>query len=368
MDQWRTCKTCWRLDEDDKPWISASLNSISEARSSCSRCQVLYTIVKSYYSLDELEGLRLNFKSARSFIMEYKSKNQTVQMIYCFKTQPDVTIKHFPSIATCRRPVAQYPDDQSCIDFIKEQLNSCASHPNCDPQRDKPLPKRLVHLGPKENELRLCEVEQSIGKYAALSHCWGKDSQVLKTTSTSIERFKINIPWDNLPKTLQDASIVTRRIGLEYIWIDSLCTIQGDTYKLLVQPRPWNQIFDVRNIGPIGSRGWTYQENALSKRMVHFTRRSIFWECQSELFDESGNTPEEGNNETGLSLIQQFSFFEEDPIITWHAFVEDLACRQLSFWDDKLPCTAGIVSRLQRHTGFQYRAGLWKESIAHDLL
>jgi len=347
MDQWRTCKTCWRLDEDDKPWISASLNSISEARSTCSRCQVLYTIMKSYYSLDELEGLRLNFKSARSFIMEYKSKNQTVQMIYCFKTQrmsvltfkeqngnkalADVTIKHFPSIATCRRPVAQYPDDQSCIDFIKEQLNSCASHPNCDPQRDKPLPKRLVHLGPKENELRLCEMEQSIGKYAALSYCWGKDSQVLKTTSTSIERFKINIPWDNLPKTLQDASIVARRIGLEYIWIDSLCIIQGDktdweneaskmaqyyenalitisatsadsakdgifveredwsraevmefegcegdTYKLLVQPRPRNQIFDVRNIGPIGSRGWTYQENALSKRMVHFTRRSIF--------------------------------------------------------------------------------------------
>jgi len=35
-----------------------------------------------------------------------------------------------------------------------------------------------------------------------------------------------DIPWDALPKTFQDAIEVTRRLGISYLWIDSLCIIQ----------------------------------------------------------------------------------------------------------------------------------------------
>lgn len=36
------------------------------------------------------------------------------------------------------------------------------------------------------------------------------------------------IPWDKLPSTFQDAITVTRRLGIAYIWIDSLCIVQDD--------------------------------------------------------------------------------------------------------------------------------------------
>ncbi|KAF6818651.1 heterokaryon incompatibility protein [Colletotrichum plurivorum] len=36
------------------------------------------------------------------------------------------------------------------------------------------------------------------------------------------------IDFDRLPKTFQDAITVTRGLGIDYIWIDTLCIIQGD--------------------------------------------------------------------------------------------------------------------------------------------
>ncbi|KAF9878134.1 hypothetical protein CkaCkLH20_04172 [Colletotrichum karsti] len=36
------------------------------------------------------------------------------------------------------------------------------------------------------------------------------------------------IPWGHIPRTFQDAMLYARRLNLEYIWIDSMCIIQGD--------------------------------------------------------------------------------------------------------------------------------------------
>ncbi|WAO91487.1 HET domain-containing protein [Fusarium falciforme] len=45
--------------------------------------------------------------------------------------------------------------------------------------------------------------------------------------ATLTER-KSNIPWESLPKTFQDAISLVRKLGYQYIWIDSLCIIQDD--------------------------------------------------------------------------------------------------------------------------------------------
>jgi hypothetical protein len=36
------------------------------------------------------------------------------------------------------------------------------------------------------------------------------------------------MPWATIPRTFQDAIETARAIGLEYIWIDSLCIVQDD--------------------------------------------------------------------------------------------------------------------------------------------
>jgi hypothetical protein len=51
---------------------------------------------------------------------------------------------------------------------------------------------------------------------------------MLRTTMETIGRFKTQIPWSHLPKTFRDAIYFIRRLGIEYVWIDSLCIIQDD--------------------------------------------------------------------------------------------------------------------------------------------
>jgi hypothetical protein len=40
--------------------------------------------------------------------------------------------------------------------------------------------------------------------------------------------FRAGIPASELPKSLGNAIIATRKLGLRYLWIDSLCIVQDD--------------------------------------------------------------------------------------------------------------------------------------------
>ncbi|THV52464.1 hypothetical protein BGAL_0078g00130 [Botrytis galanthina] len=78
----------------------------------------------------------------------------------------------------------------------------------------------------ESDEMKL-EYEKNL-PYITLSHCWGK-TQPLTTTRDNFAAHKEEIPLENLPKTFQDAIMVVRALGIRYIWIDSLCIIQGDS-------------------------------------------------------------------------------------------------------------------------------------------
>lgn len=65
-------------------------------------------------------------------------------------------------------------------------------------------------------------------KYFALSHCWG-DVETLRATKDNLESLKSGIKHDDLPKTFREAVDVTRALGYQYLWIDSLCIAQDDS-------------------------------------------------------------------------------------------------------------------------------------------
>ena len=75
---------------------------------------------------------------------------------------------------------------------------------------------------------KLIETTASQGCYVALSYCWGKNIPYT-TTSKNVEKHQgKGISYEEIPKTLQEAVLVTRLLGLQYLWIDSLCIIQDD--------------------------------------------------------------------------------------------------------------------------------------------
>lgn len=91
------------------------------------------------------------------------------------------------------------------------------------------MPSRLVFVGSKGDVVRpRLENRPSSQPYIALSHCWGDQKAILRTTKANIEELIIDIPWTNLPKTFQDAVTITRALEIGYLWIDSLCIVQDD--------------------------------------------------------------------------------------------------------------------------------------------
>ena len=70
----------------------------------------------------------------------------------------------------------------------------------------------------------LCDGVETIAgaAYTVLSHCWGKNPQQIQLTKLTEETLKQGITLSSLPKTFQDAIVVTRIFQIRYIWIDSL--------------------------------------------------------------------------------------------------------------------------------------------------
>jgi hypothetical protein len=120
---------------------------------------------------------------------------------------------------------------EQSLQSVKSWFRNCEnSHPGCVVKKN-PLPKRLLNVKPWEysNDIKLVDTEHLDirSRYVALSRCWGKKQIITTTRATEIDRHK-EILFDTLSKTFQDAVLMTRRLDVQYLWINSLYIIQGD--------------------------------------------------------------------------------------------------------------------------------------------
>lgn len=245
-----------------------------------------------------------------------------------------------------------------CFDKIKGWIQSCEtthSHESCAAPARNPLPARVLSITGSVDSpsIRLHMPEpDTLDRYIALSHCWGKVPGV-KTTSTNLQDHLNNLEMKTLPRTFQDAIYCALRLGIEYLWIDSLCIIQDDpvdweiesskmcdifsqahlvivsasasgdhedflgTRPVAYQGIPFESsegsgIFDavVRREMPhtktldsghrfplagshIESRAWCMQETFLARRSVTFNNSEMVWECRSRAACEYGTMSED---------------------------------------------------------------------------
>ncbi|KAF2654971.1 HET-domain-containing protein [Lophiostoma macrostomum CBS 122681] len=120
----------------------------------------------------------------------------------------------------------------SSITQIEAWLSKCDMH-GCSKKTPVQLPTRLIDMGNANMEPRLQTIKNGeLGTYTALSHCWGDpaiSTKRLISTRDNVAIHHHSIPLDTFPNTFRDAIMVTRGLGLRYVWIDSLCIIQDDT-------------------------------------------------------------------------------------------------------------------------------------------
>ncbi|KAH7176030.1 heterokaryon incompatibility protein-domain-containing protein [Dactylonectria macrodidyma] len=118
--------------------------------------------------------------------------------------------------------------------LLREWLWDCdQKHDKCKlPKgREKYWPTRVIFIG-EPNKLTLVENQATRGDYVVLSHCWGAPTNEEKerfcTTRETHQQRLQGFSCDDLPQTFQDAVRTTRELGKQYLWIDSVCIIQGD--------------------------------------------------------------------------------------------------------------------------------------------
>jgi hypothetical protein len=89
------------------------------------------------------------------------------------------------------------------------------------------LPTRVLDVRAEREDPFLFVSHGERARFVALSHCWGGQGNVMTTQSNYMAQQQ-SIRFQSLPKTFQDAVIVTRELGIAYLWVDSLCIIQDN--------------------------------------------------------------------------------------------------------------------------------------------
>ncbi|SPQ27129.1 5a4b5f1f-79d7-4163-a423-ad6775f1c09d [Thermothielavioides terrestris] len=129
------------------------------------------------------------------------------------------------------KEVPQSTSSDESLSWAMQQLQACRqSHEACNGDSPTPLPSRVLDVFAEgESGVRLYESRGETAPYVCLSHCWGR-RPFLRTLSGSLDAHRAEILWWRLPRTFQDAVEFTRKLGIRYLWIDSLCIVQDDQH------------------------------------------------------------------------------------------------------------------------------------------
>jgi hypothetical protein len=148
--------------------------------------------------------------------------------------------------------------------LINTWLEGCLSrHHKCRPWRDLRQdwegPARLLDVGEAGSpNVRLQVVENRDGSfdkpYLTLTYYRGGAKQ-LKLTSDSVGELVAGIKRAALPKTFRDAVMITRQVGVRYLWIDSLCIFQDSDEDWQKESKKMGDIYaySLMNISAAGA-------------------------------------------------------------------------------------------------------------------
>lgn len=122
---------------------------------------------------------------------------------------------------------------------------------------------------------------------------------------------------------------------------------------------------------PLISRGWVYQERALSRRILHFTRDELVWECMQKSICECGasSTSARSVKRDMSSPLVARNLTADRLNAKWRASVQDYSSKELTYETDRLPALSGLAKSFgQQKFGIDYLAGLRRDGFELDLL
>ncbi|KAK0721027.1 heterokaryon incompatibility protein-domain-containing protein, partial [Lasiosphaeris hirsuta] len=294
------------------------------------------------------------------------------------------------------------------------------------------MPTRVVRItdtgGPRP-AVRLVASNGARGEYVCLSHCWGGLRPACITTRDTYQRNTAEIPWSSLPQTFRDAVSVTRLLGKEFLWIDSLCIIQGDDADWRAEAARMCAVYensfltlmatkardgrdgllraespaaaeihdaslpglvflreqshfpslgwgDMRAGGgarpeanPLLGRAWAFQERCLSLRAAHFTANGVLYECpEGQVCDWSHGRGMAGNLKHSRGSPARAGLAgAREFAAEWARITSAYSGLKLTNDRDRLPALAGMARQLAScGTSNGYRPGRYLAGLWED--
>jgi hypothetical protein len=251
-------------------------------------------------------------------------------------------------------------------------------------------------------------------RYVTLSYIWG-DRQLLSLTTDNCEFLhkegNLSPDTEGLAQTIRDAMILTRSINERYLWVDSLCIIQDDDAEKSLQIKAMDRVYEfsaltivachgkdanaglpgvsnrLRNLKQLTctveglrlklcmpslkeyvsgtkwmTRGWTYQEELLSNRLLYVTEDQVHFKCKAGCQVCEETSADLTLEPFTYKVVFPWGIGQEDTkdnFAMYADFVTTYTGRDLSNPHDSLNAISGIFNRLQAtYGGYPFELGL----------
>lgn len=252
------------------------------------------------------------------------------------------------------------------------------------------------------------------------------------------------IPLDYFPKTFRESIEVARGLGVQYVWIDSLCIVQDDkadweveagrmadvysnafatifadrathsddglfqnkkdgdgqrsvravefkdhnsgiAARVLVQTQINSNIANFatdvselfclaeQSVSQLTGRGWILQEEALSRRRIHFTETELKWKCASVANCDCGlrTQPDMADPSRNFAILEDPKKGKTSPWTSaswlWQKLIEHYTSRSLTYESDRLIALAGMATKIPRPPK-DYLAGMFRDQLDANIL
>ncbi|KAI8718082.1 HET domain-containing protein [Fusarium sp. LHS14.1] len=353
------CPVCRNLDV--RNWGAVGLlvdvERLTKSSIDCIQCDMILRGASTYLDIahatfESVHVLQFTCSQGGPFFVFHPLDIDNWKRDEKYEIHPNKTVGFFvepgfprpsPTVGPARRLPAEFTLADGKL--ISDWLQDCeANHVTCKQSKSK-LPTRVLFVGSDDDLPYIYESRNQEARYTALSHCWGAEEyRPPTTTNKTLAQRKEGIEWSELPPTFADAIAVTRLLGIDYIWIDSLCIVQDDADEWTREAANMVNVYQQATLtisadgalnsqaglfhtvsqrataepekmswtdgtqegilytrlttitpmsvhthsaamsriqdNPLRGRAWTLQEWLVSPRVVHFTKGELIWECK----------------------------------------------------------------------------------------